>query len=107
MLKPQSRALRILVVDDHTDSALVLTALLRRKGHTVATAHTLAGGMGLGSVFPLDLLICDISLPDGDGCELLRRLVAVSGDRGLPRSPSRDTGRSGWRRAARRATGSS
>lgn len=70
-------ALRILAVDDHEDSARAVAMLLRRAGHEVTTAHTLAGALalGTGSAAP-DLLLCDIDLPDGDGCELLRRLRA-------------------------------
>jgi two-component system, chemotaxis family, CheB/CheR fusion protein len=76
------RPLRILVVDDHEDSAHAMGALLRRLGHVVTVAHTLAGAvaLGTGGAAP-DLLLCDINLPDGDGCDLLRRLRADGGGR--------------------------
>ena len=79
------RPLHILVVDDHEDSARALAYLLRSEGHVVETAHSFAAALAVAGVGePLDALVCDILLPDGDGCELLRPLVAVAGDRGLP-----------------------
>jgi CheY-like chemotaxis protein len=77
--------LRILVVDDHEDTAHALTRLLRNEGHVVTTAHTVAGAMALVvGQRPVELLISDIGLPDADGCELLRRLRVFYGRRDLP-----------------------
>jgi two-component system CheB/CheR fusion protein len=85
MSNAQPRPLRILLVDDHEDSAHAMAHLLRHAGHVVTTAHTLAGALVLGTAGAApDLLLCDIGLPDGDGCELLRRLRAFYGGRELP-----------------------
>ena len=63
-----ARPLNVLVVDDHEDSAHLLATLLRREGHRVTTAHTFAGAIVLAAGLPsLDLLISNISLPDGNG----------------------------------------
>ena len=78
------RSLRILVVDDHADSAQALAKLLQHEGHSVATAYTLAGALALGTAAPLDMLVCDVDLPHGDGSELLRRLQSFRGGRELP-----------------------
>ena len=65
--------LDILVVDDHADSATALARLLRREGHRVTTAHTVAEALAAaGSRF--DVLLGDVGLPDGNGCDLLRAL---------------------------------
>ena len=67
--------MRILVVDDHEDSAHALALLLRRQGYHVTVAHTFAGAVALAADMPaLDLLVSDISLSDGNGCDLLRHL---------------------------------
>lgn len=75
MSTARRQPLHTLVVDDHEDSAHVLARLLRREGHQVTTAHTFAGAVVLAAGMPaLDLLVSDIGLPDGNGCELLRLL---------------------------------
>jgi CheY-like chemotaxis protein len=77
-------SLRLLIVDDHADSARALSRLFRHEGHTVITAHTMSGALALVvGQQPVDVLLSDIGLPDGDGCELLRRLRAFYG-RELP-----------------------
>ena len=78
----QPTPLRLLIVDDHQDSARALSRLLRHEGHDVTTAHTVAGALALVvGHLPIDVLISDIGLPDGDGCDLLRRLRAFYGGR--------------------------
>jgi CheY-like chemotaxis protein len=80
-------SLRILLVDDHTDTREGLERLLRRKGHQVQTAADMEGAVTVGFSNEFDLLISDIGLPDGSGHELLGRLrqrhpvtaIAISG----------------------------
>ena len=65
----------VLVVDDHADSVGALALLLRRAGHFVTTALTFAGALEAAAGMPaIDVLISDMGLADGDGCELLRLL---------------------------------
>lgn len=67
---------RILVVEDHKDLALGLRVNLEEHGYQVYVAHTIADGLArLRQVRP-DLVILDLSLPDGDGLDLMRRLRA-------------------------------
>jgi CheY-like chemotaxis protein len=77
-LSPQSEPLvplHILVVDDQADSASALARLLRHESHRVKVAHTVAGAVALAAgAQPIDLLISDIGLPDGNGCDLLLHL---------------------------------
>jgi CheY-like chemotaxis protein len=69
------KAARILVVDDHAESAEVLARLLRHAGHFVTAAPTGADAVAAAASMPtIDAVISNISLPDGDGCELLRLL---------------------------------
>jgi two-component system, chemotaxis family, CheB/CheR fusion protein len=63
-------ACKILVVDDHADSAMLLARLLKMEGHEVKTAGTVLGARKLCEAEKFDLLISDIGLPDGSGYDL-------------------------------------
>jgi CheY-like chemotaxis protein len=68
-------SLTILVVDDHPDTASALARLLHQDGHWVTQATSQTDAIIAGARLPrLDLLISDVSLPDGNGCDLLRLL---------------------------------
>jgi CheY-like chemotaxis protein len=78
-----SKAVRILLVDDHEDTLEFMSRLLRRFGHKVVTASTCGKALSLGRQGEFDLLIADIGLSDGSGYELLSALQAVSPIKGI------------------------
>jgi two-component system CheB/CheR fusion protein len=62
----------ILIAEDHDATRKVLAKMLTRRGYEVQEAEN--GHDALNSVTgKLDLLICDIGLPDMSGWELLRK----------------------------------
>ncbi|WP_171475348.1 response regulator [Frigoriglobus tundricola] len=78
---PHPRQLRLLVVDDHPDSADSLSQLLSLLGHDARAARTCAEArtaLDQGAGFAPDVVVLDVRLPDGDGfalaAELRRRL---------------------------------
>jgi CheY-like chemotaxis protein len=73
--------LRILVVDDHPDTAEMLRALLELEGHEVRTAGDGAAALELVAGTEFDLLLSDLSLPDRSGLDLMRELRARGFDR--------------------------
>ena len=75
---PESRPLRILLVDDHQDTCVALERLLVRRGHLVAATHNVRSAMETAARNSFDLLISDIALPDGTGTELMTYLHAIS-----------------------------
>ncbi len=77
------RPLRILLVEDSPESRQVLERLLTRRGHTIHSAGSLAEALTIADTQELDLLLSDISLPDGSGLDLMRRLQAVHPITGL------------------------
>ncbi len=68
-----NRPLRILLVEDHPDTARVMSSLLRRLGHEVDTAASVSAAMELFSTRDYELLLSDIGLPDGTGIDLLEK----------------------------------
>lgn len=63
---------RILLVEDHLDTARVFSTLLTQDNFEVVTVATLADAMSLCTKGNYDLVICDIQLPDGDGISVLQ-----------------------------------
>jgi DNA-binding response OmpR family regulator len=62
---------QVLVVEDNADMRLLVRIVLSQLNVTVVEAPTLAEGREtLGAVRP-DLVLLDVSLPDGDSDELL------------------------------------
>ena len=74
---------RILVVDDDPDTLSVVAKLLERDGYEVATAAGVEAARRAAEKGPFDLLLCDIGLSDGDGCELLQELRGRYGLHGI------------------------
>ena len=75
--------LRLLVVEDHADTARVLSRLLERGGHRVRTAGSAAEAMELAASESYDLVVSDIGLPDATGYHLMRDLRERYGLTGL------------------------
>jgi PAS domain S-box-containing protein len=69
------KAKRILIVEDHADTRAALEVLLELKGYDVRLAKDMASALEQ-SREPVDVLVCDIGLPDGSGLELVRRISA-------------------------------
>jgi CheY-like chemotaxis protein len=72
--------LRILLVQDHADTAKAFRLLLQRQGFDVMVAQSSAAALSLAGQMRFDVLLSDIKLPDGDGCELL---IKLRGELGL------------------------
>lgn len=70
----EQRPKRVLLVEDHAQSLELQAFVLRRRGYEVVTAGTVAEAHSAASRNELDLVICDLGLPDGDGAELMRDL---------------------------------
>ena len=70
------RPLRILLVEDHLDTARVLRKLLMLSGHTVQHAADVTSALELAGQHQFDLLLSDLGLPDRSGLELMRELRA-------------------------------
>jgi CheY-like chemotaxis protein len=76
-------AMRILIVEDHADSAALLARLLKSSGHEARVALDAAAARDLAAASRFDLVLCDLSLPDADGRDLMRSLHDEHGLRGV------------------------
>ena len=65
-----SKPLRILLVEDHQDTRRTLSRLLTHFGHNVVTADNVEGAMDILGLNNIDVVLCDIGLPDGSGYEV-------------------------------------
>jgi len=80
--KTPARSLRVLLVEDHKDTAEQLTRLLRHAGHEVTLAGSIREAQELIATVEqqsperrFNFLISDLGLPDGSGHDLMRDLV--------------------------------
>lgn len=71
---PESAMQRLLLVDDHRDTAEILRRLLSWRGYEVRIAGSITQAVEVAEDYPFDILISDIGLPDGRGTDLLIRL---------------------------------
>jgi DNA-binding response OmpR family regulator len=79
--------LRILLVEDHVDTAVVLTRILTKMDHEVIHAPTVATALDVAERESagrgIDLVISDVGLPDGSGLDMMRKLSSSLGLRGI------------------------
>ena len=66
---------RILLVEDNRDNATAIAELLRTHGYRVEVADSVAAALRVAEK-GFDVLVSDIGLPDGNGRDLVRQLVA-------------------------------
>jgi CheY-like chemotaxis protein/nitrogen-specific signal transduction histidine kinase len=80
---------RILLAEDHEDSARMVAELLSVRGYAVTSVGSVATALAEAARSRFDVLVADLELPDGSGFDLLRKLrangrlgaVALSGRR--------------------------
>jgi PAS domain S-box-containing protein len=74
---------RILIVEDNTDTNRLMQYLLERQGFGVQTAHSIQSALEAAGAHDFDLVISDIGLPDGSGIDLIRTLRMKSAIKGI------------------------
>ncbi|HEV2327748.1 MAG TPA: PAS domain S-box protein [Verrucomicrobiae bacterium] len=81
--KIPARDIRILLVEDHEPTRESLTHLLSRRNYQVTPVGSLAEARSLAGKKKFNLLISDIGLPDGNGCELMEEMKKDSNLKGI------------------------
>ncbi len=64
----------VLVVEDAPEFAQIVVSVVKEAGHRVKTAGTIAEAEALIAAIPPDLVVLDLTLPDGDGLDLCRSI---------------------------------
>jgi len=71
---PAAGAFRILLVDDHEDTRMIMGRLLGLRGYKVTEAATFREALAVAREQEFDLLVSDLGLPDGHGHDLMRTI---------------------------------
>jgi PAS domain S-box-containing protein len=77
------RGCRVLLVDDHEDTLMVMSHLLKSMGCVVTTANAVGSALEAAAKGKFDLLVSDIGLPDGSGLDIMRQLKTRHNLRGI------------------------
>ena len=69
---------RVLIIDDHEDTAEMLKILLGEEDYEVTTTATVQEALSLAASQEFDIYVLDKRLPDGSGLELCTKLNQVT-----------------------------
>jgi CheY-like chemotaxis protein len=75
-----TRALRVLVVDDNRDSVQTLGILLRSEGYEVCLANNAKEALDQAQEFRPDAALLDIGMPDRSGFDVAREFLRRYGN---------------------------
>ena len=67
----------VLVVDDEVDLVTTYERVLRRQGHHVVSAGSRHAALVALASQPLDLVVADVRLGDGDGLDVVRAALGT------------------------------
>ena len=70
--------MRVVVIEDHEDTADLMNEILREAGHEVRVAHNGHDGVRAALALAAEVVLCDVGLPDIDGYEVARQLRAAT-----------------------------
>jgi PAS domain S-box-containing protein len=73
---PELDGLKILVVDDETDTCEMVRTAFEQCGSRVKTSTSAAGALALIEQWHPEVLVADISMPEMDGYQLIQRVRA-------------------------------
>ena len=79
--------LSILVIDDTPQITAWLEEGLTKRGQKVITASTGLAGLRAFSENPVDLVICDFSMPEMNGLDVAHTMMRICKERGVPQTP--------------------
>jgi hypothetical protein len=63
--------MKVLLIEDHEDTALIIARGVQTMGHSVARANSVASAIAVLTRERFDVIVSDIGLPDGNGIPLI------------------------------------
>jgi signal transduction histidine kinase len=79
---PMLKGLNILIVDDESDTRDLICTILGKCGAMVSAAGSAAEALEIIERWRPDILVSDIGMPGGDGYELIRKIRALTPEKG-------------------------
>jgi PAS domain S-box-containing protein len=77
--KTAMNGIYVLIVDDDEDAREMLAEILSARGSRVSTTGSVEQALEIVATEPPSVIVTDIAMPNADGYELLRRLLAMPG----------------------------
>jgi CheY-like chemotaxis protein len=96
----QLNGFTVLVVEDDLDNLELLVSHFEQEGAITLGADSLGAAIEATQRADIDALVCDLELPDGDGCALLRQLRKREDQGDLPAVAITGYSDRHWRRMA-------
>ena len=78
------KAPTVLLIEDYSDTRQMISLLLRRRGYNVIEAEDGIVGLQKATWESPDLILMDLALPEMDGVEVTRRILAMPKLAGIP-----------------------
>ena len=79
---PALHGIKVLLVDDNADALEIVTRILQDAGATVQPAGSGAEALDWLRGNTVDVVLCDLAMPDMDGFEVLHRIRQIDGTDG-------------------------
>jgi CheY-like chemotaxis protein len=79
---PELRGVRVLLVDDESDTRQFVAALLDRLGAVVTECPSAKSALATLRTGTFDVLVSDIGMPEEDGYALIKKVRALSPEEG-------------------------
>ena len=83
--------MKLLVIEDELSLQEIMAATLRKEGYVVETASTFAAASEKLGSYSYDCVLLDITLPDGNGLELLEDIKKTGNSANVIITSARDS----------------
>ena len=77
MKRKEARSLRILIIEDNKDLAMLLSSLFGLMGHKAVAIYSGLEGIKKAQEDRPDAIFCDIGLPDINGYEVAKQVRSI------------------------------